>query len=136
MTTTTFDPDDPTGPTLPVIGETVSLYDGTTARVLGRYGDNEAPIIRNTWQVTGPDGARVVRLDQIAGYPEDDETAGATRTAVQSPAGDHDHVVARVLNAAIDWENASQNAVTMEALIQASDALHGAVRAYMPLVAG
>jgi len=75
------DPDDPASMALPVIGDTVLLSDGTTARVLNRYDAREAPQIANKWQVTGPFGARVVGLDQIVGYPEDDGTSEAEALA-------------------------------------------------------
>jgi hypothetical protein len=65
---------------------------------------------------------------------DDEQTAGATRVPVEIPGTDPDHVVARVLNAAINWENATQNATSLATMIEAGDALHAAVRAYIPLV--
>lgn len=105
---------------LPVLDDVVSLKDGTTARILQRYDDHAAPAIRNKWQATGPEGARVISLDDITGYPEHD---------------DPNHAVARVLNAAMNWENAARTAPASIEHMAAADALHAAVRAYLPLVA-
>lgn len=82
-----------------------------------------------------------VRLHDIAGYTEDEQTAAASLVPVEIPGTDPDHVVARVLNAAINWENAatdwdaSQRGTSMHTLFAATDALHAAIRAYMPMVA-
>lgn len=66
--------------------------------------------------------------------PGADQAAGAARALVEIPGADGDHAAAAVLNAAIEWENASQNAFDVDTLIRAADELHAAVRAYLPLV--
>lgn len=75
--------------------------------------------------------------------PLDDEAAaGETRTVVLDPSStDTDHVTARVLNAAMNWENALQrhDAGAHELhvhvdLLTAAHNLRAAVRSYMPLV--
>ncbi len=121
---TTTDPDDWNAPALPVLGDELRLTDGTTARVLQRYDETLSRVMTGqdrAWQVTGPTGARVITLDQVAGYMVD----GAT---------DVDHAAALVLNAALDWERACERGFMNEHMA-AADALHKAIRAYMPLVA-
>jgi hypothetical protein len=138
MSTMTIDPDDQNEPALPVMGTELRLHDGTTARVLQSYDPTLSRVMTGhdqAWQVTGPEGVRVIDMYDIAEYVEDEQTAGAALAPVEIPGTDTDHVVARVLNAAINWENATQNATSLATMIEAGDALHAAIRAYMPLVA-
>lgn len=130
MTTMTIDPDDPNGPALPVLGDEVRLHDGSTARVLRTYDAIDSRTMTGhdrAWQATGPQGARVISLDDIASYVVDE----ANKT---------DHAAALVLNAAINWENTVSNRVdswhgtSMQTVFSATAALQEAIRAYMPLV--
>ena len=60
--------------TLPAVGDTLRLTDGTTARVLGSYDQITSRLLigqDHAWQVTGPIGARVIGLaDMAAPRPE------------------------------------------------------------------
>lgn len=73
---------------------------------------------------------------------DDDATTSETRTTVLDPSStDVDHVTARVLNAAMDWENTLQRhnigahkAHVHSDLLIAAHNLRAAIRSYMPLV--
>lgn len=126
MTTTTpeIDPDDTTAPALPVLDDELRLTDGTTARVLQRYYGVTARTLTGhdlAWQVTGPNGARVISSDDIAGYVADE-------------ASELDHAAAHVLNAALDWERACERGFVTEHMA-AADELHKAIRAWSALMA-
>lgn len=70
----------------------------------------------------------------------EDLNTGETRTTVLDPSPtDSDHVTARVLNAAMDWENTLQRHdvgahETHSDLIAAAYNLRAAIRSYTPLV--
>ena len=69
---------------------------------------------------------------------EDDQITGATPVVLVAPSqSDDTHAMARVLNAAMDWEMARQrlgrDVMSTEVLV-AQNTLRKAVRAYMPLV--
>lgn len=68
------DPDDPTSMVLPVIGDTVSLHDGTIARVESRPRYQNGNGWDERWKVAPLDRAapREVTLDEIAGYPDEE----------------------------------------------------------------
>lgn len=68
------DPDDPTSMVLPVIGDTVSLHDGTIARVDSRLRYQKGAGWDERWTVAPLDRSalREVTLDEIAGYPDDE----------------------------------------------------------------
>jgi hypothetical protein len=122
--TTITDPDDATAPALPVLDDELRLTDGTTARVLQRYDASLSRVMTGkdlAWQVTGPTGARVITLDQVAGYLADEAT-------------DVDHAAALVLNAALDWERACERGFVTEHMA-AADELHKTIRAWAALVA-
>jgi hypothetical protein len=124
-TTTTTGPDDWNAPALPVLGDELRLTDGTTARVLQRYDGTTARVLTGqdrAWQVTGPTGARVITLHQVARYLADEAT-------------DVDHAAGLVLNAALDWERACERGFVTEHMA-ASDELHKAIRAWAALMAG
>jgi hypothetical protein len=123
----------------PVQGDALRLTDGTTARVLReRYDENHAPDLAGKWQVTGPTGARVVGAEQIVGYAEDDETAAAAHARVELPGADADHVLANVLNAALQWHQAHEHGdgtmAANAAITSAEDQLHAATRTYLPRI--
>lgn len=127
MTTTTpeIDPDDTNNLGLPVIDDEVRLTDGSKARVLQRYDPSLSRVMTgkdDAWQVTGPTGARVITLADIAGYVADE--------APEIP--EVDHAAALVLNAALDWERACQRG--SGDLATPADELHKAIRAWAPLV--
>lgn len=129
MTTTTpeIDPDDHNARALPVLDDELRLTDGTTARVLRRYDSVDSRTMTGqslAWQVTGPAGARVITLDDVAGYLADE--------APEIP--EVDHAAALVLNAALDWERACERGFVTEHMA-AADELHKAIRAWAPLVA-
>lgn len=77
----------------------------------------------DAWQVTGPTGARVITLADIAGYVADE--------APEIP--EVDHAAALVLNAALDWERACERG--SGDLATPADELHKAIRAWTALVA-
>lgn len=131
------DPDDPTALALPVIGDELQLRDGTTARVLQRYDNLTARTLfemPQAWQVTGPDGARVIGLQDIA-------QIGADEPPTPDAVPDLSHTAALVLNAAISWEQANQRlesdgrAPASADMHRATHQLRAALQAYMPLVA-
>ncbi len=72
----------------------------------------------------------------------EDLNTGETRTTVLDPSPtDSDHVTARVLNAAMDWENTLQRhdvgvheAHVHGELLTAAHNLRAAIRSYTPLV--
>jgi hypothetical protein len=73
---------------------------------------------------------------------EDDRTVSASRVTVEVPGADTDHATALVLNAAIDVHQVHLDlqrdggTLTSSAkAYKAQDALHAAVRDYLPLVA-
>jgi hypothetical protein len=130
MTTITpeIDPDDTNNLGLPVIDDEVQLHDGSTARVLRRYDATDSRTMTgrdHAWQATGPTGARVITLADIAGYVADE--------APEIP--ETDHAAALVLNAALDWERACERGFVTEHMA-AADELHKAIRAWAALVAG
>lgn len=174
-------------PGLPSMDDVLLLKDGTEARVLRRrYDDNDAPSIAGKWQVTGPEGARVVGLDEIASFKHAPNTSGlravvsGTGVRVEGPDGhqwflsefdlggaralvntgqaeahhvvavrawdeqhaENTHAVARILNAAMNWEDAlraeaqpSGGLQAIERRLTAEDILRCEISAYMPLVA-
>lgn len=181
----TLPDDEPREPGLPSLDDVLLLKDGTEARVLRRrYDENDAPSIAGKWQVTGPEGARVVGLDEIASFKHAPNTSGlhaevtGTGVRVEGPDGqqwflspfdlggaralvntgqaeahhvvavrawDHaenNHSVARILNAAMNWENAmraeakpSGGLQAIQARLIAEDVLRAEISAYMPIVA-
>jgi len=54
---------------------------------------------------------------------EDEQTASATRAPVEVPGADGDHVLANVLNAAIDWDTANARLAHDGSMIATVDAL-------------
>lgn len=54
---------------------------------------------------------------------EDEQTASATRVPVELPGADGDHVLAHVLNAAIDWDTANARLAHDGGMIATVDAI-------------
>lgn len=116
--------DENTGPALPVRGDVVVVDGDTQMRIVSRRDAGAEP----RWLAAPLDGspAREITLQEITGYQ--DETP------------EPDDAVARILNAAINWEiairaNNATGAMTSNAQrLTAEDILRCEVSAYLPLV--